>query len=188
MNGKKVAAGKGDYICIDREWKDGDRVEADFPMELSHRTWQVNKNSVSVDYGPLTLSLKIAERYVLKNSAQTAIWDSRWQEGADTEKWPSYEIYPDSPWNYALQVESVRLKERRELKPGVNPFTHENVPLVFEAVGRQVPDWTIDEYKLCGVLPYEDAVKSDVEEKIELIPMGAARLRISAFPTCDQVD
>ena len=70
----------------------------------------------------------------------------------------------------------------------MNPFTHENVPLVFEAVGRQVPDWTIDEYKLCGVLPYEDAVKSDVEEKIELIPMGAARLRISAFPTCDQVD
>lgn len=188
VNGKKVTAGKGDYICIYREWKDGDRVEADFPMELSHRTWQVNKNSVSVDYGPLTLSLKIAERYVMKNSAQTAIWDSRWQEGADTEKWPSYEIYPDSPWNYALQVESVRLKERRELKPGVNPFTHENVPLVFEAVGRQVPDWTIDEYKLCGVLPYEDAVKSDVEEKIELIPMGAARLRISAFPTCDQVD
>ena len=154
-------------------------------MELSHRIWQVNKNSVSVDYGPLTLSLRIAERYVERNSAETAIWDSQWQKGADASKWPSYEIYPDSPWNYALNVESVKLRERKELKPGVNPFTHENIPLVFEAVGRQVPDWTIDEYKLCGVLPYENAVKSDVVEKIELIPMGAARLRISAFPTCD---
>jgi DUF1680 family protein len=185
VNGKKVAAGQGEYLCISREWKNGDKVEVNFPMELSHRIWQVNKNSVSVDYGPLTLSLRIAERYVERNSAETAIWDSQWQKGADASKWPSYEIYPDSPWNYALNVESVKLRERKELKPGVNPFTHENIPLVFEAVGRQVPGWTIDEYKLCGVLPYENAVKSDVVEKIELIPMGAARLRISAFPTCD---
>jgi len=28
-------------------------------------------------------------------------------------------------------------------------------------------------------------VKSDVRETLELIPMGAARLRISAFPTCE---
>ena len=35
--------------------------------------------------------------------------------------------------------------------------------------------------RLCGVLPEEDAVKGDKEE-ITLIPMGAARLRISAFP------
>ena len=52
----------GKYLCIDREWKNGDRVEVHFPMEVSVRTWQVNKNSVSVDYGPLTLSLRITEK------------------------------------------------------------------------------------------------------------------------------
>lgn len=175
----------GKYLCIDREWKNGDRVEVDFPMEVSVRTWQVNKNSVSVDYGPLTLSLRITEKYVEKNSAETAIWDSQWQQGADASRWPSYEIYPESPWNYALQVGSVKLKERRKLQPGRNPFTQSDVPLVFEAQGRQVPDWKIDEYKLCGVLPYEDVAKSDTCETLELIPMGAARLRISAFPTCE---
>lgn len=175
----------GKYLCIDREWKNGDRVEVDFPMEVSVRTWQVNKNSVSVDYGPLTLSLRITEKYVAKNSAETAIWDSQWQQGADASRWPSYEIYPESPWNYALQVGSVKLKERRKLQPGRNPFTQSEVPLVFEAQGRQVPDWKIDEYKLCGVLPYEDVAKSDTCETLELIPMGAARLRISAFPTCE---
>ena len=187
VNGKAMAMGSesANYVCINREWKTGDKVEVNFPMEISYRTWQVNKNSVSVDYGPLTLSLRIAEKYVEKNSAETAIWDSKWQEGADVTRWPSYEIYPDSPWNYALQVESVKLKERKELKPGVNPFTQADIPLVFEATGRQVPEWTIDEYKLCGVLPDEDAVKSDVSETLELIPMGAARLRISAFPTCE---
>lgn len=175
----------GKYLCIDREWKNGDRVEVHFPMEVSVRTWQVNKNSVSVDYGPLTLSLRITEKYVEKNSAETAIWDSQWQQGADASRWPSYEIYPKSPWNYALQVGSVKLKERRKLQPGRNPFTQSDVPLVFEAQGRQVPDWKIDEYKLCGVLPYEDVAKSDTCETLELIPMGAARLRISAFPTCE---
>lgn len=172
-------------MCIDREWKNGDRVEVDFPMEVSVRTWQVNKNSVSLDYGPLTLSLRITEKYVEKNSAETAIWDSQWQQGADASRWPSYEIYPESPWNYALQVGSVKLKERRKLQPGRNPFTQSDVPLVFEAQGRLVPDWKIDEYKLCGVLPYEDVAKSDTCETLELIPMGAARLRISAFPTCE---
>lgn len=186
INGKATAVNteSGNYLCIHREWKNGDKVEVNYPMEISYRTWQVNKNSVSVDYGPLTLSLRIAEKYVEKNSAETAIWDSKWQEGADTSQWPSYEIYPDSPWNYALQVQSVKLKERKALKPGVNPFTQADIPLVFEAYGRQIPDWKIDEYKLCGVLPDEDAVKSDTSEKLELIPMGAARLRISAFPTC----
>ena len=186
INGKATAVNteSGNYLCIHREWKNGDKVEVNYPMEISYRTWQVNKNSVSVDYGPLTLSLRIAEKYVEKNSEETAIWDSKWQEGADTSQWPSYEIYPDSPWNYALQVQSVKLKERKALKPGVNPFTQADIPLVFEAYGRQIPDWKIDEYKLCGVLPDEDAVKSDTSEKLELIPMGAARLRISAFPTC----
>ena len=186
INGKATAVNteSGNYLCIHREWKNGDKVEVNYPMEISYRTWQVNKNSVSVDYGPLTLSLRIAEKYVEKNSAETAIWDSKWQEGADTSQWPSYEIYPDSPWNYALQVQSVKLKERKDLKPGVNPFTQADIPLVFEAYGRQISDWKIDEYKLCGVLPDEDAVKSDTSEKLELIPMGAARLRISAFPTC----
>lgn len=186
INGKATAVNteSGNYLCIHREWKNGDKVEVNYPMEISYRTWQVNKNSVSVDYGPLTLSLRIAEKYVEKNSAETAIWDSKWQEGADTSQWPSYEIYPDSPWNYALQVQSVKLKERKDLKPGVNPFTQADIPLIFEAYGRQIPEWKIDEYKLCGVLPDEDAVKSDTSEKLELIPMGAARLRISAFPTC----
>ena len=186
INGKATAVNteSGNYLCIHREWKNGDKVEVNYPMEISYRTWQVNKNSVSVDYGPLTLSLRIAEKYVEKNSAETAIWDSKWQEGADTSQWPSYEIYPDSPWNYALQVQSVKLKERKDLKPDVNPFTQADIPLVFEAYGRQIPDWKIDEYKLCGVLPDEDTVKSDTSEKLELIPMGAARLRISAFPTC----
>lgn len=87
---------------LEREWTDGSKIELIFPMELSVRRWAVNQNSASVDYGPLTLSLKIDERYEKVDSKTKAIGDSHWIEGADPEKWPTYEIYADSPWNYAL--------------------------------------------------------------------------------------
>ena len=151
------------------------------------RTWQVNKNSVSVDYGPLTLSLKIAEKYVEKDSRETAIGDSKWQKGADVNAWPTYEIYPQSAWNYALKLDDKVLEqclkvEKREWPSDNYPFTADNVPLVIKAQGRRVPSWGIDQYGLCGVLPEEGAPKSEILEDITLIPMGAARLRISAFP------
>ena len=186
VNGRKagVTLEAGKRARIDRVWSDGDTVTLDIPMSLSTRTWQVNKNSVSVDYGPLTLSLQIGENYVRKDSRETAIRDSKWQKDADPSQWPSYEIYPTTPWNYALATDSPIEIVRGGWPSDGNPFTVENCPIHFKAKGRQVPSWGIDEYGLTGVLPYEDAEKSDTVEDITLVPMGAARLRISAFPTC----
>ena len=57
VNGEKVDAEpvSGKYLRISRHWKKGDRVDLSLPMSLSVRRWQVNKNSASVNYGPLTL-------------------------------------------------------------------------------------------------------------------------------------
>lgn len=84
-------------LRISRTWKDGDRVQLHLPMHLSLRRWALNKNSVSVDYGPLTMSLLIKERREQVDSRATAIGDSHWQEGADASQWPTTEIYADSP-------------------------------------------------------------------------------------------
>ena len=62
------------------------------------------------------------------------------------------------------------------------PFTTQSVPILIEAKGRIIPSWTLDQYGLCDVLPNENAPKSEQLDDIQLIPMGAARLRISAFP------
>ncbi|MDR0393916.1 MAG: glycoside hydrolase family 127 protein [Tannerella sp.] len=188
INGKKTGvkpSGKP-YVRIYREWHPGDRVELDVPMDYRIRQWQVNKNSVSVDYGPLTLSLKIKENYTKTDSRETAIRDSKWQEKADASQWPSYEISPGSPWNYALAVDNPITLERKPWTADHNPFTLENTPLEFKAKGRLVAGWTIDEYGLCGVLPCENAKKSDRLDDITLVPMGAARLRITAFPRTEK--
>ena len=173
----------GKYLRLEREWKKGDCVQLTLPKQISLRRWQVNNNSVSVDYGPLTLSLEIGERYVKQSSLQTAISDSKWQKNADAAAWPTFEIHPTTPWNYALCTDMpIVLKQQRGLAEGKNPFTLDNVPYIFEAQGRLVPSWKIDRYGLCGVLPYEDEPRAEEVVPIRLVPMGAARLRISAFP------
>lgn len=185
INGKiqNIQGASGSYACINREWKNNDVVELMVPMDFTVRQWQVNKNSVSVNYGPLTLSLKIDEVYKKLDSRETAIGDSKWQENADASAWPTFEIYPGSSWNYALMANLPITVERKAWPADNNPFTITSVPLEFKAKGRIVPEWMIDEYGLCGVLPYENAKKSDKIDDIKLVPMGAARLRITAFPT-----
>ena len=189
VNGQRMDAPPvaGKYYVISRDWNRGERVVLDLPMRLTARRWSLNKNSVSVNYGPLTLSLKIRERYVKCDSRKTAIGESCWQAGADASLWPTTEIYPESPWNYALVeggslLRGIRLT-RKPWPADDFPFTLQSVPLEFSALARRVPSWTIDEYGLCSVLPDEDAAKSPVIDEVTLVPMGAARLRISAFPT-----
>ena len=189
LNGSTVHATllPGSYARIAREWKDGDILTIHFPMETKVRQWAVNQNSISVDYGLLTFSLKIDERYQQRDSKATAISDSRWQEGADATKWPSFEIHASTPWNYGLACDmsnpALSFTVVRKAWPQDNfPFTVESVPLEIKAKGRKIPSWGIDQFGLCAVLPVFPAKTSEPLEEITLIPMGAARLRISAFP------
>ena len=105
----------------------------------------------------------------------------------DTKKWPSWEIHPKSAWNYALVVNEQDPVSSFEVRimpwpPTDFPFTVDDVPIRIIAKARKIPEWKLDQYKLAGEL--KDLPKTTMEpiEEVELIPMGAARLRISAFP------
>jgi hypothetical protein len=185
-----VNAAGDDYIRIERTWQKGDVVELTLPMKVSVQTWDKNKNSVSVNYGPLTFSLKIAESYHQVDSRKAAIGDSKWQAGADPSKWPAYEIFPGSLWNYGLVLDGRPAAEQFEVVrrpwPASNyPFSADSVPLLIRAKGKVIPEWMVDKYGLCGVLPQSPVKESTAVQDIELIPMGAARLRISAFPVVE---
>ncbi len=189
INGIKidVKPEAGKFVRMERKWADGDKVVLKVPMELSLKSWGKNHNSVSLNYGPLTFSLKIDEHYVQVESDKTAIHDSRWQKGVEKENWPSYEIYPYSPWNYGLILDKNNLNESFKINkkawPTDNfPFSVSAVPISISARAKQIPEWKIDEYGLAGELKDSPVLSKEAEENIELIPMGAARLRISAFP------
>jgi hypothetical protein len=185
-----VTAAGDDYIRIERTWRAGDVVDLTLPMKVTVRVWEKNKNSVSVNYGPLTFSLKIDESYRKVDSRQAAIGDSKWQAGADQSAWPAYEIFPASLWNYGLVLDKRPAADqfevvRRPMPASGYPFSADSVPLMIRAKGKVIPEWMVDQYGLCGVLPLSPVSESTPVKEIELIPMGAARLRISAFPVVE---
>ncbi|MFT3685115.1 MAG: glycoside hydrolase family 127 protein [Phycisphaerales bacterium] len=189
VNGAKAGGPvtPGSYARLSRPWAAGDTVTLTLPMHLSVRTWEKNKNSVSVDYGPLTFSLKIQERLTSAESDKTAIGDSGWQPGADPQKWPSYEILPGSAWNYALLLDKDRPASsfqvvRKAWPANDEPFTNDGAPIELRATGRLLPAWALDEHGLVATLPQSPVTIEGPDVPLTLVPMGGARLRISAFP------
>ncbi len=160
------------YVKIDREWSDGDTVLLTLPMRLIVRTWAKNHDSVSLDYGPLTFSLAIGER---------------WSRYGSNEKWPEEEVFATTPWNYGLVLDkknpaaSITIESNQ--KPlAAQPFTPDSSRIRLLAKARRIPNWTQDSNGLIRTLQ-DSPVRSDEQiESITLIPMGAARLRITAFP------
>jgi len=174
LNGEwlEVAAKPGQFVVIEREWKKGDELFYDLPMQVNLRTWKQHGGAVTVDRGPLTYSLKIGEEYRRSN---------------DDRKWPSHEIWPTTPWNYALVLdenvpESSFLLNTLPWPEDDMPWTQENVPVRLDAPARLVPAWTLDRHGLCAELQDSPVETGTPVETVKLIPMGAARLRVSAFP------
>jgi len=192
VNGKaiNIDATASSYVRLENKWKQGDVIKLTLPMKLSLTKWTQNKNSVSVNYGPLTFSLKIDEYYKKVNSNESAIGDSKWQASFYITKKTAYNIYPASLWNYGLTLNNQVLNQQFEIikKPWPEndfPFTHKDVPLMLKAKGKLIPGWILEQYRLCGVLPQSPVQVHTEEKTIDLIPMGAARLRISAFPVVE---
>jgi hypothetical protein len=195
INGKTIIADlvPGKYVRVERKWKNGDQVVLNVPMKLYQSVWHVNQKSRSIHYGPLSFSLRIKEDYKKVSSIETAIGDSKWQKNADPAKWPSYEIYPASDWNYGLVMDdSQPLEENFEViksawPSGNHPFTVETVPLEIKAKGKKLIGWGIDAHGLTAELPIKENQQFESSTaEITLIPMGAARLRITAFPVYRQ--
>ena len=175
INGEavRIAGDPLSYVVVDRTWKDGDVVTLQLPMSLNVRTWTKNENAVLIDYGPLTFSLKIGEKYIPYGGRPG---------------WPEWEVFPTTSWNYGLVLDAKQPARPLEVirKDGPlaeQPFTPETVPVQIKAKGKKIRGWTLDKNGLVDKLRPSPVRSDEPEETITLIPMGAARLRITAFPT-----
>jgi hypothetical protein len=62
------------------------------------------------------------------------------------------------------------------------PFTLETAPIELKAKARKIPNWKEDYVGLVDKLQPSPVKSSEPVETVTLVPMGAARLRIAAFP------
>jgi len=169
---------------LERTWGNGDIVEIEFPARITVNVWEKNKNSVSVNRGALTFSLKIGEKWVKydgrEKSSEKRVIDV-------VMKWPAYEVYPTTAWNYGLAFDAANAAASFEVikkswPVAEQPFTPEAAPIELRAKARKIPEWKIDKQGLAGILPESPVISNEPLETISLIPMGCARLRVSAFP------
>jgi DUF1680 family protein len=167
VNGQPAPAVKaGEFLRLAREWKSGDRVELRFPMQVRTSTWF--HNSVAVERGPLVFSLKIGES-----------WNKIKQTGPAAD----YEVYPTTPWNYALVLPNDAKRDFTVTERPIaeQPFTAAAAPVEITAHARRLPQWTLADDSPAP-LPVSPVATKRPEETITLVPYGAAKLRITAFP------
>jgi hypothetical protein len=136
-------------------------------MEVRLRRWERNANAVSVYRGPLAYSLAIPQR---------------WKRYNESEQWPAFEVFPEAPWNYGLDLQAPVEVANAGGPVAEQPFTVENAPVVLKARGRRIPQWTLEANGLAGALQASPALSTEPLEELQLVPMGCARLRIAAFP------
>jgi uncharacterized protein len=168
VNGQAQSGVKaGEFFRVVREWKAGDRVELRFPMSLRSTTWF--NNSVAIERGPLVYSLKIGES---------------WHKIKETPPAADWEVFPTTPWNYALIINPGDLGRAIEVleKPiGKQPFSADFAAVELRLKARRLPSWQIVDDS-AGPLPVSPVTSKEPEQTVTLIPYGAAKLRITAFP------
>jgi len=155
------------YLVINREWIKGDRVEITFPMQPRISRWE--NNSVAIERGALVFSLKIGET---------------WSKLVGDTLAPDWEVRPTTPWNYGLELDpagpATAIKVV-ETPIGQYPFSGDAAPVELIMKGRRVAEWREVEGS-AGPLPESPVKSPSPDEQITLVPYGAAKLRITAFP------
>jgi len=165
VNGQSVSnTARDGFIVVDRTWHTGDRV--DLAVDVETRTVPGFNRSVSVQHGALLFSLPIHERWEkLRDHGLTADW----------------EVYPISAWNYGIE-EGARF-QRIEQPISSIPFSSRSPPVVITTKARPVPTWTTDTDYASAPPVSPVPLPDGAPEVVTLIPYGAAKLRITSFPT-----
>jgi hypothetical protein len=168
--GSQVSAPKGPaFTTVNRTWNSGDTVVLHLPQTTTVRTWTAQQGAASIDHGPLTYALSIGESYV---------------QSAGSAQFPEYEVHATSPWNYGLALDSgAPAFSRAGGALAADPFTHDGTPVHITAPARRVAEWQDDGQHVVAPLQASPARSTAAVETVTLIPMGAARLRVSTFPT-----
>lgn len=164
VNGKPADAtpAKG-FATIARTWAKGDRVEIAFMNET--RMAEGFNRSVSVEHGPLIFSYPIGERWEkLKQRGLTADW----------------QVFPTGPWNYGVAQGAALRRTEHPVSPV--PFSRKSPPVAVTVSMASVPAW-IGSGGHAAPPPVGPVAVGSKPETVTLIPYGAAKLRITSFPT-----
>ena len=168
----------GSFRRFERDWKEGDAVEVEFPMETELSFW--GNDAVAVRRGPLIYALKMEGEWT-RPKKYTVPYEKRELDN-DAAEFPRWEIRPKGAWNYALELSGektlaaaevcdcgrdteIRVRARRTGFAGWGT-------LRADAPGRAVDP------------PHSPIAASTCSgtETVSLVPLAETQLRITLFP------
>lgn len=169
-------ADAGSFRRYEGDWKAGDALEVDFPMETELSFWE--NEAVCVRRGPLLYALKMdadwqkVKKYKVPYEKKT-IDDF----GGDFPRW---EILPKGPWNYALLLDANRKLAGAEVV---------NVREIrVRAVRTEAAGWGYMRSDANGravdppVSPVDGEMCTKEIETVTLVPLADTQIRITLFP------
>jgi hypothetical protein len=168
INGKPAAieVKPETFATVERKWLPGDVVELHLPMVPSASRWY--NDSLALSRGPLVFSLDPGQSWVkLRDRGLTADW----------------QVYPQKSWNYALHVDEQSAASIEVIEGPVppRPFAAAATPVKLRVKGSRMDAWRSED-GVAAPVPKGTQPPAAPEEVLELIPYGAAKLRITAFP------
>lgn len=186
----------GTMYKLERNWEDGDWIQIKFPMHL--RTEYRFNESLSLLRGPLYFSLRMDKEYTKIEGQRNQEMPMNYLGSTD------WEISPTSVWNVALEIDPDSLRQINAIRHPLSqlPFADQGepvflagensysiwdqaAPLVLEMNAYVLPDWEMDKHS-ASAPPISPVSVSGKRRKVELVPYGSARLRITEFPWVSQ--
>ncbi len=189
----------GTFCEVKRVFSDNDQVTLILPMDITISRWP--GGGIGVERGPLVYALRIEENWVVDEKEERC-----------TKEFPAWNLYPASPWNYALEVDESEPEKSFKVIAGKmsdEPWSIANAPVQLKVKARRVKGWEIERKSvISSVCPVDGEFKdtelkgdfqftpplpdpatlherlSDQVEEVTLVPYGCTKLRISIFPKC----
>ncbi len=107
-----------------------------------------------------------------------------WVKLRDRGMTADWQVYPTTPWNYALLVDpddprrSITVSESEVSDV---PFSRKMPPVQLGVKARKLTAWRAED-GVANTLPQSPVTSGEAEEEITLFPYATAKLRITAFP------
>jgi DUF1680 family protein len=154
-------------LPVSARWSETKTITLRFPMPV--HLYQGYNDAVAIERGPLVFALPIA---------------AEWKKVKDNTQFADWEVYPKSPWNYALQLDrahperSITFEDR---PASSTPFSPQAAPIVARVKGRRRAGWDLEK-GAAAPPPSGPITRAEPLEDLTLIPYGCTDLRITEFP------